>query len=57
MRKSMSLKQLDANRRNAQKSTGPKIPNGQAVSKMNAGLQGTCFHAHIKDRYSCRQIA
>jgi hypothetical protein len=40
MKKTMSLKQLDANRRNAQKSTGPKNPDGRAVSKMNALKHG-----------------
>jgi hypothetical protein len=40
MRKTMSLKQIAANRRNARKSTGPKTPQGLAVSKMNAFKHG-----------------
>jgi hypothetical protein len=40
MRKTMSLNQLAANRRNARKSTGPKSANGKAVSKMNALKHG-----------------
>ena len=40
MKKTMSPEQLAANRRNAQKSTGPKTPNGLAVSKMNALKHG-----------------
>jgi hypothetical protein len=40
MRKTMSLKQIAANRRNAQKSTGPQTPAGRAVSKMNAFKHG-----------------
>ncbi len=40
MRKTMSLKQIEANRANAQKSTGPKSTNGKAVSKLNALKHG-----------------
>jgi hypothetical protein len=40
MYKRMSPKQIVANRRNAQKSTGPKTPNGQAISKANALKHG-----------------
>lgn len=40
MKKTMSPKQIAANRRNAQKSTGPKTPSGKAISKMNALKHG-----------------
>lgn len=40
MPKTMSLKQLAANRRNAEKSTGPKTPAGRAIAKMNAVKHG-----------------
>ena len=40
MKKVLSVKQIAANRRNAQKSTGPKTSRGRAVSKMNARKHG-----------------
>lgn len=40
MRKTMSMKQIEANRRNAQLSTGPRTPRGKAVAKMNAVKHG-----------------
>ena len=40
MKKTMSLKQIAANQRNAQHSTGPKTVNGKTVSKMNALKHG-----------------
>ena len=40
MKKTISSKQLAANRRNARKSTGPKTPEGKAVAKLNALKHG-----------------
>ena len=36
MSKKFSQKQIDENRRNAQKSTGPKTKEGKAMSAMNS---------------------
>jgi hypothetical protein len=36
MSKKVSQKKIDANRRNAQKSTGPKTKEGKAKSSMNS---------------------
>lgn len=47
MRKTMSPAQLTANRRNAQKSTGPKTSNGKAVAKMNALKHGVLAQSVI----------
>lgn len=40
MPKKMSLKQIEANRRNARKSTGPRTAAGRAVSRLNAVKHG-----------------
>jgi len=40
MKKSRSPKQIEASRRNGQKSTGPKTPEGRAISKLNALKHG-----------------
>ena len=37
-----SPSKIDANRRNARKSTGPKTPSGKAIASMNAVKHGLC---------------
>ena len=40
MSRKISQKRLDANRRNAQKSTGPRTPEGKAKASANATTHG-----------------
>ena len=40
MSRKVSQKRLDANRRNAQKSTGPRTPEGKAKASANATTHG-----------------
>ena len=42
MSRKISQKRLDANRRNAQKSTGPRTPEGKAKASANATTHGLC---------------
>lgn len=61
MRKTMSTKQIEANRANARKSTGPRTPEGRAVSKMNALKHGILSREvlvrGVHARESARQFA
>jgi hypothetical protein len=42
-----TLKQLEANRRNAAKSTGPRTPSGKAIACMNALKTGMDAQSHV----------
>jgi hypothetical protein len=42
-----SIKQTEANRRNAQKSTGPKTPEGKAAVRLNALRHGLCARTAV----------
>jgi hypothetical protein len=42
-----TLKQIDANRRNAQKSSGPRSPEGKAASRFNALKSGIDAQAQV----------
>ena len=39
--------QINANRRNAQKSTGPRSPEGKAATSRNALKHGLCAEKHL----------
>ena len=42
-----TIKQIEANRLNAQKSTGPRSAEGKAVTSMNARKSGIDAQSHI----------
>ena len=42
-----SIKQTEANRRNAQKSTGPRTPEGKAAVRLNALRHGLCARSAV----------
>jgi len=42
-----SRAKVEANRKNAQKSTGPRTPSGKAVASMNALKHGLCAHTPV----------
>jgi hypothetical protein len=55
-----TLKQFEANRRNAQKSTGPQTPEGKAAVSMNAlrhGLRARTVVLPGKNREEFTQLA
>ncbi len=54
-----TIKQFEANRRNAQKSTGPKTPEGKAAVSMNAlrhGLRARSVVLPREDRQEFNQL-
>jgi len=51
----MTPKQLAANQRNAQKSTGPKTPEGRAISKMNAIKHGLLAQSVVVRGYKLKE--
>jgi hypothetical protein len=52
-----TLKQLEANRRNAAKSTGPRTESGKAASRMNALKTGIDAQSHVLPGESSEALA
>ena len=55
--KNTTSAQLEANRQNAQKSTGPRTPEGKAASKMNALKHGVLASSTVVSTYKFRESA
>ena len=55
MGKRMSPAQIEANRRNARKSTGPKTPAGKAVAKLNALKHGILSREVVVQGWKIRE--
>src|SRR5258707_10106508 len=51
-----TLKQFEANRRNAQKSTGPKTPEGKAAVSMNALCHGLRARTVVLPGENCEEF-
>jgi hypothetical protein len=52
----VSQARIDANRRNAQKSTGPRTPEGKSVSRANAIKHGLCSSVLVSEDASVLQV-
>src|SRR5580658_3855255 len=51
-----STKQTEANRRNAQKSTGPRTPEGKAAVRLNALRHGLCARTAVLPAESAEEF-
>ena len=57
MSKTLSIQQITANRNNAQKSTGPKTPEGKADSRMNASKYNVLSRQMVVRGYKISESA